>query len=235
MILTLIYIWLVNYTSALINMGFGVKWKTFDHVLVSKPFTFEMSNISSHTRCVLLCLQNEACVSVFYRRQHRRCQLHDVLFMSPEDGEHENGTMYYSLTTGDCPYGYVHNRLLNFCYQLHAHDVGYYDGLADCSSRGEHFVVIDSEDKQSHVVKQITSSSAAMAQNYFIDGSDAANEGQWVFYDGRPMTYFAWKPGYPTNLSDDRDYIAANKGDKAFLWQDRKRSKTKFYICEKDL
>ncbi|XP_046572126.1 C-type lectin domain family 4 member E-like [Haliotis rubra] len=155
--------------------------------------------------------------------------------MSPEDGEQENGTVYYSLTTGSCAHGYVHNRLLNLCYQLHHDKITYDDGLADCTSRGEHFVVIDSEDKQDHMVKQITSSSAAMASSYFLDGSDAANEGQWVFHDGRPMTYFAWAIGNPTNVSSTKDYLLASKLNNAFSWRDGKRAETKYYICQKDL
>ncbi|XP_067684727.1 C-type lectin domain family 17, member A-like [Haliotis asinina] len=232
---TLLFLCLVNYTPALTTTAFAAKWTAFNHVVMSNTASVEISNVYSGKRCLFLCLQNEACVSFFYRRQHRRCQFHDVLFMSPEDGEHENGTVYYSLTTGVCPFGYVHNRLLNICYQLHLDDIYYNDGLADCASRGEHLLVIDSADKQNHIVKQITSSSASTVKSYFIDGSDAANEGQWVFHDGRPMTYFAWKPGFPTNTTDDRDYIAANKGGKAYLWQDRKGSESKFYICEKDL
>ncbi|XP_046353299.2 uncharacterized protein LOC124133097 [Haliotis rufescens] len=137
---------------------------------MSTSVIFEVSDIHSGKWCVLLCLQNEACVSVFHRRQHRRCQFHDVLFMSPEDGEEETGTEYYSLTTGACPSGYIHNRILNFCYKLYPDNLPYDDGLADCMSRGEHFVAIDSADKQNHVVKQITSSSATVASSYYFDG-----------------------------------------------------------------
>ncbi|XP_067684883.1 perlucin-like [Haliotis asinina] len=234
MIRELMFLCLLNRTPALINIGFGVKWKEFDNVLVSKPFTFEILNVYSSTECVLLCLQIEACVSVFYRRQHRRCQFHDVLFMSPEDGQQDPGTEYYSLTVGTCPPGYVHNRLLNICYQLHLDKITYDDGLTDCTSRGEHFAVIDSEDKQNHVAKQITLSSDA-AFSYFLDGSDAENEGQWVFHDGRPMTYFAWSPDNPTNTSEQHDYLVASRFTKPFLWQDRRRVETKRYICQKDL
>ncbi|XP_046575478.1 galactose-specific lectin nattectin-like [Haliotis rubra] len=120
--------------------------------------------------------------------------------MSPKDGEQDTGTTYYSVTTEACPSDYVHNRLLNLCYQLHLNKINRDDGLADCTTRGEHLVVIDSEDKQIHLLKQISSSSENLKHNYFIDGSDAANEGQWLLHDGRPMTYFAWRPGFPANL-----------------------------------
>ncbi|XP_067684810.1 galactose-specific lectin nattectin-like [Haliotis asinina] len=177
----------------------------------------------------------EACVSVFYRSQHRRCQLHDVVFMSPLDGQEEAGTVYYSLTAGACPPSYIHNRLLNFCYQLHLNKILYTEGRADCTSRGEHFLVIDSPDKQSHFVKQVTASSDSRTTSYFIDGSDAVNEGQWVYHDGQQVAYFAWSPGFPKNITPERDYLVASKVDNAFQWQDRKMLETKFYICEKDV
>ncbi|XP_046556077.1 perlucin-like [Haliotis rubra] len=181
-----------------------------------------------------LCLMTEACVSVFYRRQHRRCQLHDVLFMSPQDGQEEAGTVYYSLSSGTCPPGYIHNRLLNVCYQLHPDKISYIEGLADCRSRGEHFLVIDSPDKQSHFVKQVTASTDSKTFGYYIDGSDVATEGQWVYHDSRPMTYFAWAPGCPENRTANKDYIVASKYN-AFRWRDRVLTSTKYYACEKDV
>ncbi|XP_071083760.1 uncharacterized protein [Haliotis cracherodii] len=206
MLVALIILLTGSYTSAYIGTGRGTKRTKMADVLVSINILTECTNVFSGVRCVDLCLQNEACVSVFYRRQFRRCQLHDVLFMSPQDGEQGTGTVYYSVGTGDCPSGYVHNRLLNFCYQLqrpyalcqlHQERMTYDKGLADCKSRGEHFVVIDSEDKQNHVVKQINSSLDTGPCNYYFDGSDAANERHWVFHDGRKMTYFPWAPGFP--------------------------------------
>lgn len=70
--------------------------------------------------------------------------------------------------------------------------------------------------------------------SYYFDGSDATNEGQWVFHDGRPMTYFAWSPSFPVNLTN-RHYVVASKAGNSFQWQDRKRAETKYYICEKDI
>ncbi|XP_071083578.1 C-type lectin domain family 17, member A-like [Haliotis cracherodii] len=232
MLVALIILLTGSYTSAYIGTGRGTKSTKMADVLVSINILTEVSNVFSGVRCVDLCLQNEACVSVFYRRQHRRCQLHDVLFMTPQDGEQETGTVYYSVTTGDCPSGYVHNRLLNFCYQLHPERILYDDGLADCTSRGEHLVVIDSADKQNHVVKQITSSSVT-CPSYYIDGSDAANEGHWVFHDGRNMTFFLWAQGFPLT-SNGRNCMVADRKDE-FLWHDSAAMGDKCYICGRDV
>ncbi|XP_067684820.1 tetranectin-like protein [Haliotis asinina] len=155
--------------------------------------------------------------------------------MSPQDGQEEAGTVYYSLTSDACQPGYIHNRPLNFCYQLHLDITNYADGLADCNSRGEHFLVIDSPDKQSHFVKQVTASTDSRKNSFYIDGSDAATEGQWVYHDSRPMTYFAWSPGFPYNQTEDADHLVATKADNSFMWQDRKTKWDKFYICQKDL
>ncbi|XP_067684882.1 tetranectin-like protein [Haliotis asinina] len=154
--------------------------------------------------------------------------------MSPSNGKEEMGTLYYSLSSGNCPPRYIHNRLLNVCYQLHLNKALYIEGLADCRSRGEHFIVIDSSDKQSHFVKQVTASKDSRKSSYYIDGSDAATEGQWVYHDGRPMTYFAWAPDYPDNSTVTKDYISASR-TRAFRWRDRIVDQRKFYACEKDI
>ncbi|XP_067684670.1 perlucin-like [Haliotis asinina] len=232
--ITLLLTYLVNLESCLVKRGFGNKWENFTNVIITTDVLSEVSNIGSNVECVSLCLMNEACVSAFYRPQHRRCQLHDVLFMSPQDGQEEPGTMYYSLTTGTCPSDYIHNRLLSFCYQLHFDKASYQESLADCSSRGEHLVTIDSPDKQSHFVKQATASSDTKAYSYYIDGSDADTEGQWVYNDGRPVTYFAWAPGYPKNSTVSTDYLMAHRYT-AFRWQDKGPAPTRAYVCEKYL
>ncbi|XP_046554011.1 galactose-specific lectin nattectin-like [Haliotis rubra] len=154
--------------------------------------------------------------------------------MSPQDGEEEAGTVYYSVRTGDCPSGYVHNRLLNFCYQLHADRKMYNDALADCRSRDEHLAVIDREEKQNHIAKQIPSSSDTNICSYFIDGSDAVKEGQWVFHDGRDVTYKPWARGFPKNETG-RNYIVARKHEN-FRWHNSDiQWDDKCYICERDM
>ncbi|XP_046554012.1 uncharacterized protein LOC124263425 [Haliotis rubra] len=152
--------------------------------------------------------------------------------MSPQDGEEEADTIYYSVRTDDCPSGYVHNRLINICYQLHLNKINYNDALADCTTRGEHFVVIDSEDKQNHMVKQIKSSSGTRYCSYIIDGSDVAKKGQWVFHDGRNMTRFFWAESYPKNGTEKNRIIL--KAIDNFLWVNR-RGTNKCYICERDV
>ncbi|XP_067684821.1 hepatic lectin-like [Haliotis asinina] len=154
--------------------------------------------------------------------------------MSPLDGQEELGTVYYSLSTGACPPGYIHNRLLNFCYQLHLDRRSHPEGVADCSSRGEHLIIIDSQEKQSQFVKQVTASTDSKTYSYHIDGSDAATEGQWLYHDGRPMTYFAWGPSQPNNSSANKDYLAASKSLQ-FRWHDRVSDQIKYYACEKDI
>ncbi|XP_046372794.2 perlucin-like [Haliotis rufescens] len=233
MLLLLILLSLVYFSSSILISGYGTKWMTFKNVIVQRNVILEIPNIGNRLSCVGLCLQNETCVSVFYRQQHQRCQLHDVLFMSPQDGQQETGTEYYSVTTGGCPSTYVHNRILNICYQVHLSATTLAIGVADCNSRGEHFIVIDSEDKNNHVFKQVNSSSASMTDKYHIDGSDAANEGKWLLHDGRVMTYFAWASGYPRNTTG-KHYLVADISD-SFRWRDRTGLKDKLYICERDI
>ncbi|XP_071084059.1 perlucin-like [Haliotis cracherodii] len=234
MLFTLILISVTIYASpCVIETAYGTKWMSFTDVIVRSNIISEVSNIGNRFTCLGLCLQNEACVSVFYRQQHRRCQLHDVLFMSSQDGEQEMGTVYYSINTGGCPLTYIQYRLLNICYQIHLNGTTFQSGVADCSSRGEHFIVIDSDDKQNHMRKQINSSSDNISRKFHLDGSDEVNEGRWLFHDDRVMTYFAWGPGYPQNLSGKNFLVADPEVD--FLWSDKEGSEEKRYICERDI
>ncbi|XP_067684580.1 uncharacterized protein [Haliotis asinina] len=231
MLVTLIILLTGTLSSAYIGSGLGEKSIMMSGVLVKISILSEFPNVLSGVRCVDLCLQNEACMSVFYRRQHRRCQLHDVLFISPQDGEEEADTVYYSVRTDICPPGFLHNRHLNICYQLHLDRRNADDALADCTSRGQHLVVIDNEDKQNHVVKQMKSSSGTRSCSYIIDGSDAAKRGHWVFHDGRNMTFLPWAPGFP-ETGRGKSHIIARRD--SFLWRNL-QGDDKCYICERDV
>ncbi|XP_046578826.1 uncharacterized protein LOC124286494 [Haliotis rubra] len=161
------------------------------------------------------------------------CQLHDVLFMSPQDGDPETGTLYFTVVTGGCPSTHAHNRILNFCYEVHFNRLNYADGVADCNSRGDHFIVIDSQEKQDHMLKQITASSEAVEKKYLIDGSKNNTGGIWLSHDGTPMTYFAWVPPYPKNLANQFSIIADPGAD--FQWGDKSGTLPKRYICQRDI
>ncbi|XP_046578861.1 uncharacterized protein LOC124286539 [Haliotis rubra] len=224
---------IVHYASPVIETAYGTKWKNFTNILVDTNIISEVQNIGNKFTCLNMCLENKACVSVFFRQQHRRCQFHDVLFMSPQDGKPETGTEYYSIASDGCPSTYVHNRILNFCYEVHFNNLDFTNGVADCNSRGDHFIAIDSQDKQDHILKQLSASSDGKQKKYLIDGSDEANEGTWLLKDGRTMTYFAWGTDYPKN-GTDKDFIVADPNDQ-FRWGDKAGNVPKRYICERHL
>ncbi|XP_046372776.2 perlucin-like [Haliotis rufescens] len=233
MLFILILTSVVHYASPVIQTAYGTKWINFANVIVRTNIISEVQDIGNKFNCVTQCLQNIACVSAFYRRQHRRCQLHDVLFLSPQDGEQEMGTAYYSVAADGCPSTYVHNRMLNICYQLQLNEKTFVGGVADCNSRGDHFIVIDTEAKQDHIWKQVNSSTDAVAKKYLIDGSDKATEGTWLLHDGRLMTYLPWSSSEPKNLAT-KNFIVADTKDN-FLWTVKAGDTPKYYICERDI
>ncbi|XP_046372779.2 uncharacterized protein LOC124146507 isoform X1 [Haliotis rufescens] len=134
---------------------------------------------------------------------------------------------------GGCPLTYIQYRMLNICYQIHLNGTTFQSGVADCNSRGEHFIVIDNAEKQNHIRKQINSSSDNISRKFHLDGSDEVNEGRWLLHDDRVMTYFAWGPGYPQNFSGKNFLVADPEVD--FLWSDKEGSEEKRYICERDI
>ncbi|XP_067684055.1 uncharacterized protein [Haliotis asinina] len=221
----------VRYASPDLITAYGAKWTNFTDVVIRTHIISEIGGVGSKFTCVTLCLENKACMSVFYRHQLRMCQLHDVLFMSPQDGDLEIGTLYFTVVTGGCPSTHAHNRILNMCYEVRFNRLNYADGVADCNSRGDHFIVIDSAEKQAHMLQQLTASSEAPVKKYLIDGSNI--DGTWRFHDGRPMTFFDWLPNFPKNISGQNSLVA--DPEEAFLWGDKSGALPKRYICERDI
>ena len=87
------------YYTTVNGFGTGTKWPNFNNKLVRTNILKVVEFADSASVCVIECLQDKACVSVFYRRTVRQCQLHDVLFLSEQDGVEDLGTQY-SVTTG---------------------------------------------------------------------------------------------------------------------------------------
>ena len=105
--------------------------------------------------------------------------------------------------------------------------------LNQCVENGGHLARIESKDEQNFIEKIIADSN----ESHWIDGSDAASEGQWMFSNGTPMQYFKWAPEEPSNWSGDtgapQHFLTIYP--ESFTWDDKEPSRHLFpYICEWD-
>ena len=94
-----------------------------------------------------------------------------------------------------------------------------------CAENGGHLARIESKDEQ-EFIERLTSNSN---DHYWVDGSDAAREGRWMFSDGTPMSYFNWYPGEPTGPQGVEDFLVVwNKN----MWNDASAKSSYSFICE---
>lgn len=79
------------------------------------------------------------------------------------------------------------------------------------------------------------------AKLYWLDGSDDAKEGTWVFSNGKEMSYFDWGPKQPTNdthpnqraIFGDENHLLMTS-DMKFKWNDVSSDTRCAFICEWD-
>ena len=96
-----------------------------------------------------------------------------------------------------------------------------------CAENGGHLARIESKDEQAFIERLLSGSN----ESYWIDGSDEAREGRWMFSNGTPMSYFNWHPGEPTGPQGIEDFLVVwNKN----MWNDASAKSFQSFICEWD-
>ena len=100
-----------------------------------------------------------------------------------------------------------------------------------CEQLGGYLVRIESSE-ENDFIKQYILSQEAPASYYWVDGSDAFEEGAWVFNDGKPMTYFNWSVKEPNNYA--REHAICLTKRSGWDWGDYDASSRIQYICEWD-
>lgn len=67
----------------------------------------------------------------------------------------------------------------------------------------------------------------------WIAGSDAGNEGNWVWYNGEPLSYTNWRSGEPNDGGSGEDCMVL-EGDRGGSWDDRSCGDSYRFVCERD-
>ncbi|KAK7881150.1 hypothetical protein WMY93_029559 [Mugilogobius chulae] len=109
------------------------------------------------------------------------------------------------------------------CFKFISERKTWLDAEKSCLSLGANLVSIHSAEENdfiSDLIKTATGSSTIT----WIGGSDAVQEGQWLWSDGSAWDFTSWYPGQPSN--------AANEHWK--LWYDIPCTITYVYMCAKD-
>jgi len=95
-----------------------------------------------------------------------------------------------------------------------------------CISQGADLAVLDNADEQTWVLSE--AKKLAPAKEVWIGLSDLAAEGQFVWNDGKPITWSSWASGQPNN-GNDSDCVRLRPDGK---WDDRVCTEGAAAICE---
>lgn len=110
-----------------------------------------------------------------------------------------------------------------------------------CCDIGLRFAVVDSQAKQSEIVKLANQMKASSdIDNYlWIGASELAEAGQYKWHStGKSMSYNAWSPGEPNNLYGREHcahlYSAPQEYTVDWPWSDGNCALKFYFVCEKD-
>jgi len=106
-----------------------------------------------------------------------------------------------------------------------------------CEAWGGHLARIETEEEQQFVAGLI---SVGRRTHYWLDGSDEAVEGRWVFSNGKELTYTNWDTGEPNNNSGVGHCLQIHRGRSQKgrnwhgLWDDDGAGSRRGFVCEWD-
>ena len=100
-----------------------------------------------------------------------------------------------------------------------------------CAENGGHLARIESKDEQAFIERLLSGSN----ESYWIDGSDEAREGRWMFSNGTPMSYFNWHPSEPNkSFKGIEDFLMVYASRSKNVWNDADGASSYPFICEWD-
>ena len=101
-----------------------------------------------------------------------------------------------------------------------------------CKQLGGYVVRVESQ-AEHEFLKGMLNSIENASPYYWIDGSDAAEEGTWIFSNGKPMDYLGWSAKEPGNWAN-AEHNAYLYRKNQWQWGDFSASGRRPFICEWD-
>ncbi|XP_052703574.1 A disintegrin and metalloproteinase with thrombospondin motifs adt-1-like [Crassostrea angulata] len=109
------------------------------------------------------------------------------------------------------------------CYKLYTATLPWTDALKACQAVGSSLVDVGSDGEQTFV------HNLASGNEFWISGSDASTEGQWLWYGSiQSWGYTQWNSGEPNDSGGEDCASLLNSG----RWNDYPCSRSMAYICE---
>ncbi|XP_050780960.1 C-type lectin domain family 17, member A-like isoform X2 [Gopherus flavomarginatus] len=123
-----------------------------------------------------------------------------------------------------CPPGWQHFE--KKCYFFSTSTNSWLDAKQFCTNEGSHLVIVNTKQEQTFLSNQIIEPDV-----YWLGLSDSANEGEWRWLDGSPLSLRFWGPGEPNNVGHQGEDCASLRFNGK--WNDAVCSLTEHWICER--
>lgn len=121
------------------------------------------------------------------------------------------------------------------CYQAFTEFLAWDVAEQRCVEWGGHLASVESAEEQTFLDYWPTALSVPLGDGsgVWLGGTDAVNEGDFRWWDGRPLMFMGWAPNQPDN-GPGVDCVE-KRNDGTGLWYDRRCSEPRAYICERPL
>ncbi|XP_033753741.1 C-type lectin mannose-binding isoform-like [Pecten maximus] len=181
----------------------------------------------SRLKCSVECTTDSSCQSLFYNSQIRRCV---ALSKQPEDFDslsNEPGYSFYHNRPGYCESTYSYRHSIDLCFKLYNVPRTHADAQAACNVDGGHLIRVDTQAKQDYI-RHVLQTHASPYM--FIEATDEATEGIFLWGDGRTVAYTDWFSTEPNNEAGIENCIMLANSN--YEWYDTPCDALKTYICE---
>ncbi|XP_060583653.1 uncharacterized protein LOC132739860 [Ruditapes philippinarum] len=204
------------------------------------------------TECTSICNKTQGCLSFFYNKNDKICQLHDIVYENYEPSLiYVYKTYYYKMyidpSNFTCtlapPGAEYHTVMLSdetiFTYRIVWQLADKPTAAAACAAENAVLVRVLTSTKMKLLIHIFTSCVGFVySGDYWIDGSNANatnfnNTEEWVTSTGVPLSSAGqyWSPG--SLLNPETNHCVALWAADDYLWSKLPCSYTYYYICEK--
>ena len=149
-------------------------------------------HVRSLVDCIALCGENLDCMSFFYQSVSSTCYLHDIVYVSRNDTEASENTLYYIVgVEKDCPLytGYIHKRSFKFCWLIVTEAKSTSDATRTCIEKQGRFGFSYSPQLAGYIVQQLMGSSNLRQRKYWNGLKYDENTAEFLFHDGTPPEF----------------------------------------------
>ncbi|XP_039370993.1 C-type lectin domain family 4 member M-like isoform X2 [Mauremys reevesii] len=123
-----------------------------------------------------------------------------------------------------CPPGWQHFE--KKCYFFSTSTKSWSDAKQFCTNEGSDLVIVNTKQEQRFLSNQIMEPDV-----YWLGLSDSAEEGEWRWVDGSPLSVRFWASGEPNNVGQQGEDCGSFRFNGK--WNDATCSLTEHWICER--